>query len=86
MKSHRVSLRTFTKKSLGEISDFYFSPRKIFFHARGVPQRNAKKELFSWADLYVKQRIHNGLKIPLLKIHVLSDINQQAKCQPTPHI
>ena len=44
----------FRGESLGEISDFYFSARKKIFRARGVPRRNAKKELFSWADLYIK--------------------------------
>ena len=42
----------FRGESLGEICDFCFSPRKTLFRARGVPWRNAKKELFSWADLY----------------------------------
>ena len=46
----RVSPWNFT---LGEISNFYFSPRKKIFCARGVSRRNAKKELFSWADLYI---------------------------------
>ena len=49
----RVSPQNFTEKTLGEISDFYFSPRKQLFRARGVPRRNARKELFSWADLYM---------------------------------
>ena len=52
-KFRGVSPRTFAEKTLGEISDFYFPPRKNLFRARGVPRRNAKKELFSWADLYV---------------------------------
>ena len=49
-----VSPRNFAEKTLGEISDFYFSPqkKKKKFRERGVPWRNAKKELFSWADLY----------------------------------
>ena len=49
--SLRTSPRNFAEKTLGEISDFYFSPRKELFRARGVPQRNTKKELFSLADL-----------------------------------
>ena len=48
-----VSPQNFEEKTLGEISDFYFPPRKKYFRARGVPRRNAKKELFSWAGLYV---------------------------------
>ena len=52
-KFRGVSPRNFAEKTLGEISDFYFSPRKKIFRARGVPRRNAKKELFSWADLYI---------------------------------
>ena len=39
---------------LGEIIDFYFSPRKKKKkknRAKCVPRRNAKKEFFSWADL-----------------------------------
>ena len=39
--------RNFAEKTLGEISDFYFSPRKKLFRARGVPRRNAKKKAFS---------------------------------------
>ena len=53
-KFRRVSPRnvgSFTEKTLGEISGFYFSPRSKFFCARSVPRRKAKKELFSWADL-----------------------------------
>ena len=41
-----VSPRNFVEKIFGEISDFYFSPRKKLFRARGVPRRNAKKEFF----------------------------------------
>ena len=41
-----VSPRNFAEKTLGEISDFYFSPRKNIFRARGVPRRNAKKSFF----------------------------------------
>ena len=52
-KCRRVSPRTFAKKTLGEISKFYFSPRKKIFCVRGEPRRNAKKELFFLADLYV---------------------------------
>ena len=53
MKCCRVSPRTFTEKTLGEISEFFFLHEKNLFHARGVPRRNVKKELFSWADLYI---------------------------------
>ena len=42
----RKMSRNFADKSLGEISEFYFSPRKTFFRARGVPRRNAKKRAF----------------------------------------
>ena len=45
-KCRRVFPRNFAEKTLGEISDILFSPRKSFFRARGVPRRNAKKELF----------------------------------------
>ena len=45
--------RSFSAKTLGEISNFYFSLQKNLFRARVVPRRNAKKELFSWADLYL---------------------------------
>ena len=31
-----------------------FSPRNFAFRAMCVSRRNAKKELFSWADLYIK--------------------------------
>ena len=49
-----VSPRNFAEKAFGEIIHFYFSPRKKIFRAKGVPRRNAKKELFySLADLYV---------------------------------
>ena len=41
-----VSPRNFAEKTLGEISDFYFSPRKNLFRAGGVPRRNAKKKSF----------------------------------------
>ena len=47
-----VSPRNFAEKTLVEIIHFYFSPRKKLFHATCVPRRNAKEELFSWADLY----------------------------------
>ena len=57
MKSRGVSPRNFTEKTLGEIINFYFSLRqkkkKKIFRVRGVLRRNAKKELFSWADLYL---------------------------------
>ena len=33
-----------------------FFLREKVFRARGVPRRNANKELFSWADLYTKSR------------------------------
>ena len=52
-----VSPRNFAEKTLGEISDFYLSLRKKLFRARGVPRRNAKKELFSWADLYIVTQV-----------------------------
>ena len=45
-KSRGVFPRNVSEKTLGEISDFYFSPRKKLFRARGVPRRNAQKELF----------------------------------------
>ena len=48
-----VSPRNFAEKTIGEISDLYFSPRKKLFRARDVSLRNAKKELVSWADLYI---------------------------------
>ena len=51
-KCRGVSQQTFaeflwdiSRRKLGEISDFYFSPRKHLFRARGVPRRHAKKEL-----------------------------------------
>ena len=55
MKCRGVSPRNFVEKTLGEISDFYFSPRKQIFRARAVPRRNAEKKsfFFSWADLYI---------------------------------
>ena len=59
-KLRRVPPRTFAENTLCEISDFHFSPRKKKkkkkkknFRARGVTRRNAMKEFFSWADLYV---------------------------------
>ena len=43
----RVSPQNFAEKTLGEICDFYFSPRKVFcFRAMGIPRRNAKKSFF----------------------------------------
>ena len=42
-KCRGESPRNFAEKTLGEISDFYFPPRKKLFRARGVPRRNAKK-------------------------------------------
>ena len=46
-----VSRRNFAEKTLGEISDFYFYPRKNYF-ARGLFRgETRKKELFSWAGL-----------------------------------
>ena len=55
LPTHREISRSFSAKScgisprnveefLGEISDFYFSPRKKIFRARGVPRR--KKSFF----------------------------------------
>ena len=44
VKFRGVSPRNVAEKTLGEISDFYFSPRKQLFRARGVPRRNAKKK------------------------------------------
>ena len=41
-----VSPRNFVEKTLGEISDFLFFSAKEFFSRKGVPKRNAKKELF----------------------------------------
>ena len=35
----------------------------FFFRARGVPRRNAKKELFSWADLNLMQSANEKLKL-----------------------
>ena len=57
----RLSPRTFAEKTLGEISDFCFSPRKKLFRKKGVPRRNAKKVLFSCADLYTIYDIINKL-------------------------
>ena len=48
-----VSPRNLAEKTLSNRSDFYFSPRKTLFRARGVPRRHAKKELFSLVDLYI---------------------------------
>ena len=45
------NLANFGGENLRRNNDFYFSPRKNKFRARGVPRRNAKKELFSWPDL-----------------------------------
>ena len=36
----------------------FFSAKKKLFRARSVPRRNAKKELFSWADMCVMTAIH----------------------------
>ena len=52
-KSCGGSPRTFAEKTFSEISDFYFYLRNKFFRARDVLRRNAKKDLFSWTDLYV---------------------------------
>ena len=41
------SPRNLAKKTLGETSDFYFSPRFFYFRARSVPGQNAKQEPFS---------------------------------------
>ena len=48
-----VSPCILAEKTLVEICDFYFSLRKNLVRARGVPRRKAKKEYFSWADLYI---------------------------------
>ena len=53
MKSRGVSPRNVAEKTLGELIHFYFLREKNLFRSRGVPRRNAKKELFSWADLYM---------------------------------
>ena len=45
-KSRGVSPRNFAEKTLGKISDFYFSPRKNIFRARGVPRQTRKKSFF----------------------------------------
>ena len=37
-------------------SFLFFSAKKKIFRTRGVSCRNAKKELFSWADLYMHQK------------------------------
>ena len=50
-----VSPRNFAEKTFGEIIRFFFSPPKNLYRTRGVPRRNAKKELFSGADLYMRQ-------------------------------
>ena len=50
--SHRKISPSFSLKPLGEISNF--SPRNFAFRARGVSRWNARKELFPWADLYIK--------------------------------
>ena len=47
-----VSPQNFAEKTLGEISDFYFPPRKKLFRARSVLRRKVKQELFFWSDLY----------------------------------
>ena len=49
-----VFQQNFAQKTLGEISDFHFSPGKNTFRAKGVPRRNAKKEFFCWTDLYIQ--------------------------------
>ena len=73
-----VSPRHFAHKTLREKSDFYFSPRKIFFRARGVPRRNEKKELFSWADLYVFIRHDSEIvyRVPVVVLIPSSSIRQ----------
>ena len=80
-----VSPRKFAEKTLGEISDFYFSPRKKLLRARGVPRRNAKKELLSWADLYgydghlghVTWAIRTNFCSPTpLRLHMKFDFNR----------
>ena len=58
-----ISPRNLAEKPLGDKSDIYFSPWIFFFRARGVPRRNAKKELFSWADLYLMQSANEKLKL-----------------------
>ena len=44
-KFRGVSPRIFAKKTLGEISDFYFSPRKKYF-AQGVFRGETRKKSF----------------------------------------
>ena len=48
-----VSPRNFAKNTLGEISDFYFSPRKKYISRKGCTAAKREKELFSLADLYI---------------------------------
>ena len=51
---HEETLGPYMYLPIGEISVFYFSPRKKYISRKGgvgVSRRNAKKELFSWADL-----------------------------------
>ena len=36
------------------VAEFLSFSSKTNFRARGVPWRNAKKELFAWADLYFR--------------------------------
>ena len=57
VKCRGVSPRNVAEKILGDIIIFYFSPRKKIFRARGVPRRNVKNELFSWADLYTRNSL-----------------------------
>ena len=44
---------------------FFSAKKKNLFRARGVLWQNAKKELFSWADLFVQEffRVSQGLII-----------------------
>ena len=60
-KFRRVFLRNVAKRNFTAKCDFYFSPqKKNFAHSRKGcstakrgPRRNAEKELFSWAELYL---------------------------------
>ena len=50
-----VSPQNFAEKILGEISDFYFPPRKKIISRKGcsAAKREKKRAFFSWADLYI---------------------------------
>ena len=58
-----VSPRNFEEKTLGEISDFYFSPRKKIISRKECTAAKREKELFSWADLYATTCKKNGVKL-----------------------